>query len=153
MAGSNPYPLHSFRELRAVLRRPLSSANHAQVCSTRNTARPPRHAHDDVQLFGLQRRRRAGFHRSCGDGLQYDPRPRPLRQPLAASRLRTLHALADPFGHHAAARESLPQRERPRREAEPRYRLRAIPFTRGVYSFAPGRALHSIQDVVSLVRR
>jgi len=63
------------------------------------------------------------------EGLQHDPRPSPLRHRMAALRLQQHHGLADHYGQKSAAREVLPQAERRRREPEPRYRLRAMPFT------------------------
>jgi hypothetical protein len=62
------------------------------------------------------------------DGLQHDPRPKPIRHRLAALRLRALHALNDPLGHKTAARETLPQRHRPYLERMPRFRLKPMPF-------------------------
>jgi len=63
------------------------------------------------------------------EGLQHDPRRRPLRHPMAAMRLKMLHKQADPFGHKAPARESLPQRSKPVLEPRPRFHLRPMPFT------------------------
>jgi hypothetical protein len=62
------------------------------------------------------------------EGLQPDPRPRPLRHPMAAMRLSMLHQLADPFGHQKAARGSFPQRHKPHYERMPRFRLKPMPF-------------------------
>ncbi len=47
---------------------------------------------------------------------------------LAALRLRALHALNDPLGHKAAARETLPQRHKPYLARMPRFRLKPMPF-------------------------
>ena len=63
------------------------------------------------------------------EGLQYDSRPNPPRHRMAALRLQQFQQLNDHYGHKPAAREVMPQAERPRREPEPRYRLKPMPFT------------------------
>ena len=68
------------------------------------------------------------FDDPAKEGLQYDPRSRPSRHPDRTIRLQQIARLHDPFGHRKAAREDLPQREKPRPEPEPRYRLKPMPF-------------------------
>jgi transposase-like protein len=129
LAGPNPYPVHSFLELRKVMGRPYV------VC------RPCRRfVQLGIWLDGRDTRSTTFSCSVCGgvgevvledpakDGLQHDPRSNPIRHRLAALRLRTLHALSDPFGHKAAAREKLPQREKPYLERMPRFPLKPMPF-------------------------
>ena len=62
------------------------------------------------------------------EGLQYDPRPHSPRHPDRVVRLQQIARLHDSFGHRKAAREDLPQQEKPRHEPAPRYRLKPVPF-------------------------
>jgi len=68
------------------------------------------------------------FDDPAKQGLQYDPRPRPLRHPDRVLRLQQIALLNNSFGHRAPVREDLPQRETPRFESAPRYRLKPMPF-------------------------
>jgi hypothetical protein len=131
VVGPNPYPLYSFLELRKGL------GPAWVVCRPCSRFVPiPR---------GLDLRDTRGTTFSCSvcgdpgdvaledpakEGLQHDPRRRPLRHPMAAVRLRALHKLATgPFGHQKAARESLPQRTKPVLDRRPSFRLKPMPFT------------------------
>ncbi len=71
---------------------------------------------------------RLTFDDPAKEGLQYDPRSRPLRHPDRTIRLQQIARLHDPFGHQKAAREDLPQREKPRHDPRPRYVLKPMPF-------------------------
>jgi len=129
LAGPNPYPVHSFLELRKVMGRAYV------VC------RPCRRFVPLGRWLDARDTRKTTFSCSvCGgdgdvvledpakEGLQHDPRPNPIRHQMAALRLRALHALNDPVGHKAAARETLPQRNKPYLERMPRFRLKPMPF-------------------------
>lgn len=129
MAGPNPYPVHSFLELRKVMGRAYV------VC------RPCRRFVPIGAWLDRRDTRTTTFSCSvCGgdgtlvledpaqDGLQHDPRPNPSRHRLAALRMRAFHRLADPFGHRAAAREAPPRREQPYLERLPRFRLATLPI-------------------------
>ncbi len=62
-------------------------------------------------------------------GLQQDLRAKPLRHPEVAGRLQHMQHLANPFGRRpTVVRELLPQSERTKFVAEPRYRLKPMPF-------------------------
>lgn len=127
MAGPNPYRLHSFRELRAVMGRAYV------MC------RPCRRFVGVGAWLDAFDTRFVTFT-VCGgagelivddparEGSQHDLRPNPPRHPIVAIRLHHQERLRDPFGHRATAREMLPQRERPRTVPEPRYRLKPMPF-------------------------
>ena len=68
------------------------------------------------------------FDDPAKQGLQDDPRPHPPRHPYRVLRLQQIARLHDPFGHRKAAREDLPQQDKPRHEPLPRYRLKPMPF-------------------------
>jgi hypothetical protein len=142
LVGPNPYALHSFRELRAVMGRPYV------VC------RPCRRFVALGNWLDGRDSRATTFSCSiCGgagtmvfddpvrEGLQHDPRPNPPRHQMAAARLQTFHRLADPLGHRAAARGGLPQREKPRYEPARKYRLVPLPIRTFREAFDFGLAL------------
>jgi hypothetical protein len=129
VVGHNPYPLYSFIELRKGM------GPNWGVCEACRRYIQLWRALDDRDT------RTTTFSCSvCGDagriatedpakeGFQADPRARPLRHPMAALRLKHLHRLADPFGHKKAAREALPQQEKPRHDPPPRFKLVPLPF-------------------------
>lgn len=130
MAGPNPYELHSFRELRAVMGRVyvvcepcrryvgigswldrLDSRAVTFSCSV--CGRPGKLAFDDPAKAGLQ----------------HDLRANPMRHPEVAGRLQHRQQLASPFGRRlTVGREMLPQSERTKFVPEPHYRLKPMPF-------------------------
>ena len=130
MAGPNPYKLHSFRELRAVMGRAYV------VC------RPCRRfVGVGGWLDGLDTRSVAFSCTVCGrpgeltiedpakEGLQHDLRANPARHPEVAARLQHMQHLANPFGRRpTVVRELLPQSERTKFVPETRYQLKAMPF-------------------------
>lgn len=129
MAGPNPYPLHSFLELRKVMGRAYVVCRPCQRFVSIGTWLDQR----DTRITTFSCTVCGGdgkvvFEDPAKEGLQHDPRKRPLRHPLVAVRLRALNQLIDPFGHKAA-RESLPQREKLRPEPSPRFRLIPLPIT------------------------
>lgn len=130
MAGPNPYELHSFRELRAVMGRAYV------VCR-------PCHRFVSVGAWlDARDTRLVTFSCTvCGgigeltvedpakQGLQYDLRPNPARHPDVAARRQHMQQLANPFGRRpTVVRELLPQSERTKFVPEPHYRLKAMPF-------------------------
>ena len=130
MAGPNPYEIHSFRELRAVMGRVYV------VCEPCG-----RYVGVGAWLDNLDSRLvtfsctvcgRPGkltFDDPAGSGLQHDLRANPARHPEVAARLEHLQQLASPFARRpTVVRELLPQSERTKFVAEPRYRLRPLPF-------------------------
>jgi len=128
VAGPNPYTLHSFRELRAIMGRawvvchPCLRFVELRVRDDRDTR---------ITTFSCCLCGREGkltFDDPAKQGLQYDPRPRPPRHPDRVLRLQQIARLNDSFGHRGPGREDLPQRERPRREPALRYRLVPLPF-------------------------
>lgn len=131
MAGPNPYRIHSFRELRAVMGRVYV------VCEPCR-----RFVGIGAWLDNLDSRLVTFSCTVCGRpgkltyddpterGLQHDMRADPSRHPEVAARLHNMQHLANPFGRQAAVvRELLPQSERTKFVPEPRYRLRPMPFT------------------------
>lgn len=128
MAGPNPYPVHSFLELRKVMGRSYVVCRHCRRFvpvggwldprDTRTTTFSCSVCGGDGDLV---------FEDPAKEGLQHDPRPNAIRHQLAALRLRSLHALNDPFGHKAV-RETLPQRPRPYLESMPRFQLVPLPI-------------------------
>jgi hypothetical protein len=120
LAAPNPYLVYSFLQRRKVMGRGVRHLSATQeVCRARDLARSPRHAHHDVQLLGGG----AGhvvLKDPAKEGLQHDPRQNPRRHAMAILRLRSLRRLGDPFGRKPAAREALPQREKPQWEAPTR---------------------------------
>jgi hypothetical protein len=130
LAGPNPYQVHSFRELRAVMGRVYVTC---EACR--------RFVGVGAWLDSRDTRTTVFSCSVCGDagavvfedpgrrGLQFDLLPNPVRHPAVALRLQHVRQLKDRFGHKAAAREGLPHHERPRHAPEPRYRLRPMPFS------------------------
>jgi hypothetical protein len=128
VVGPSPYKYASFRELRAVLGRGYI------ICRPCRRFVPLGRWLDDrdsrLTTFSCSVCGGDGavvHEDSARDGLQHDPRPNPIRHQLAALRLQTLNRPADPFGRRAAAREELPQREKPYLDARPRFRPVPLP--------------------------
>lgn len=129
MAGPNPYPVHSFLELRKIMGRPYVVCRPCQRFvpvgawldsrDTRTTTFSCSVCGNDGDVV---------FEDPAKEGLQHDPQPKPIRHQLAALRLRALHALNGPFGHKAAAREALRQRTKPYLEPLPRFRPVPLPI-------------------------
>jgi hypothetical protein len=130
VAGPNPYALHSFRELRAVMGRVYVVC---QACR--------RYVGVGAWLDGLDSRTTTFSCAVCGrpgkltyedparEGLQHDLRANPVRHPEVAGRLAHMQHLANPFGRRpTVVRELLPQGERTKFVPEPRYRLKPMPF-------------------------
>jgi hypothetical protein len=130
LAGPNPYELHSFRELRAVMGRAYI------VC------RPCRRfVSVGASLDGLDTRLVTFSCTVCGgageltvedpakEGLQPDLRAHSTHHPAVAERRRHMQHLANPFGRRpTVVRELLPQSERTKFVPEPHYRLKPMPF-------------------------
>lgn len=145
MVGPNPYPVHSFRELRAVLGQPYV------VCG------PCRRFVALGAWFDRRDTRATTFSCSvCGgagdvvledparEGLQHDPRPTPMRHRLATVRLRALHQHhASRFGRRDPPRESQ-AREKPPPEPMPRAKLVPLPIQtfREALEFGLGLRVH-----------
>jgi hypothetical protein len=130
LAGPNPYELHSFRELRAVIGRVYV------VCEPCR-----RYVGLGGWLDNLDSRLVTFSCTVCGrpgkltfddpgkEGLQHDMRANPLRHPEVAARLAHMQHLANPFGRRpTVVRELLPQSERTKFVPEPQYRLKPMPF-------------------------
>lgn len=130
MAGPNPYELHSFRELRAVMGRVYV------VCEPCR-----RFVAIGAWLDALDTRAvtfscavcggpgKLTFEDPAGAGLQHDLRANPERHPEVAARLAHMQRLANPFDRRPTViRELLPQSERTKFVPEPRYRLKPMPF-------------------------
>jgi hypothetical protein len=131
LAGPNPYELHSFRELRAVMRRVYVVCHPCQ-----------RYVGVGAWLDDLDSRLVTFSCTVCGrlgklafddpgkEGLQHDLRADASRHPEVAARLQHLKHLANPFGRGpTVVRELLPQSERTKFVPEPRYRLKPMPFS------------------------
>jgi len=130
VAGPNPYELHSFRELRAVMGRAFVVCRPCQ-----------RFVGVGAWLDGLDTRLVTFSCSVCGgpgeltvedparDGMQHDLRANPVRHPEVAARLVHMQKLANPFGRRATVvRELLPPSERTKFVAKPHYRLKPMPF-------------------------
>ena len=129
MAGPNPYPLHSFFEMRKVMGRAYVYVGRAAgLCtwadgSTIEIGASPRSvarcaAVSDVVLEDPGK-----------EGLQLDPQPNPPRHRLAMVRLQAIHQRASRFGRREPTREEARPRERPPRPPpDPVYRLVPLPF-------------------------
>ena len=129
LAGPNPYRLHSFRELRAIMGRPYV------IC------RPCRRFVPIGAWLDRRDTRSTTFSCSvCGssgdivledpakEGLQHDPRPKPPRHRLAAIRLQALHQHASHFGRSETPREEARPPEKPYREPMPSFRAVRLPI-------------------------
>jgi len=130
VAGPNPYELHSFRELRAVMGRVYVACEPCQ-----------RFVGLGAWLDSLDSRLVTFSCSLCGgagkvtlddpsrEGLQHDLRANPARHPAVALRIEHARRLANPFGRRpTVVRELLPQSVRTKFVPEPRYRLKPMPF-------------------------
>ena len=140
MAGPNPYRVHSFRELRAVMgrvyatcepgRRFVGIGSWLDDRDTRTTT---------FSCFVCGGAGELVFEDPGKRGLQHDPVPSPVRHPAVELRIQHVRRLADPFGRKAPAREGLPQRDRPATVREPNYQLKPMPFR--TFGELPGAGL------------
>jgi hypothetical protein len=129
LAGPNPYQVHSFRELRAVMGRVYITCEACQRFvglsawlddwDTRSTT------------FSCAICGGAGklvFEDPAQEGLQHELLPSLQRHPAVALRVQSERDLVNPLGRKTTPRDLLPQRNRPLEVPEPRYRLKPMPF-------------------------